>query len=114
MRSPPATRKALAVRRRALREPGGGELGWVTDDLLDELAGDVGLDWTQLKTDAASGRSRRQAQTTIRRGDRLGVPGTPWFFVKIGDGAPYAVQPSSFSIDAFRPILDDALAMSRQ
>ena len=26
-----------------------------------------------------------------------------------GDGEPYVVQPSSLSIDAFRPILDDAL-----
>ena len=84
--------------------------GWVTDDLLERLAGDVGLDWTQLKTDAASEKVTRQAQTTLAEADRLGVPGTPTFFVKLGDGAPYAVQPNSFSIDAFRPIFADALS----
>lgn len=84
--------------------------GWVTDDLLEQLAGDVGLDWTQLKTDAASEKVTRQAQATLAEADRLGVPGTPTFFVKVGDGAPYAVQPNSFSIDAFRPIFADALS----
>ena len=64
--------------------------GWVTDDLLEQLAG--------------------QAQATLAEADRLGVPGTPTFFVKVGDGAPYAVQPNSFAIDAFRPIFADALS----
>lgn len=84
--------------------------GWVTDDLLEQLAGEVGLDWTQLKTDAASEKVTRQAQATLAEADRLGVPGTPTFFVKVGDGAPYAVQPNSFAIDAFRPIFADALS----
>jgi hypothetical protein len=38
------------------------------------------------------------------------VPGTPWFYIQVGDGEPYEVRPSSFSIDEFRSILDDALA----
>jgi hypothetical protein len=37
------------------------------------------------------------------------VPGTPWFFVQVGDAEPYQVQVPNFSIESFRPILDDAL-----
>jgi hypothetical protein len=39
-----------------------------------------------------------------------GIDSTPSFLVQIGDGEPYAVEPGSFTPDAFRPILDDALA----
>jgi protein-disulfide isomerase len=83
--------------------------GWVTDDVLEQLAKDVGLDWTQLQKDAASAEVTRQAQATAAEAGQLGVPGTPTFFVKIGNGQPYAVQPTSFSIDSFRPIFADAL-----
>jgi protein-disulfide isomerase len=84
--------------------------GWVTDDVLERLAEDVGLDWTQLQKDAASEEITRQMDATAAEAARLGVPGTPTFFVKVGDAQPYAVQPSSFSIDAFRPIFADALS----
>jgi len=84
--------------------------GWVTDDVLERLAGDVGLDWTRLKKDAASAEITRQVEATAAEAARLGVPGTPTFFVKVGEGQPYVVQPSSFSIDAFRPIFADALS----
>lgn len=83
--------------------------GWVTDALLEQLAGDVGLDWARLKSDAAGGEVDRLARVTATEAARLQVPGTPAFFVQIGDQAPYAVQPSSFAIEDFRPILDDAL-----
>jgi len=84
--------------------------GWVTDDVLERLAKDVGLDWTQLQQDASSAKVTQQAQAIAAEAGRLGVPGTPTFFVKIGDGQPYAVQPTSFSIDSFRPIFADALS----
>lgn len=83
--------------------------GWVTDDLLERLAGEIGLDWARLQRDAAGSEVARQAQAAAAEGARLQVPGTPTFFVQIGDGQPYHVQPGSFAIDDFRPILDDAL-----
>lgn len=83
--------------------------GWVTDDVLERLAGEVGLDWPKLQQDAVSSDVTREAQATAAEAGRLGVPGTPTFFVKIGNGQPYAVQPNSFSIDSFRPIFADAL-----
>lgn len=84
--------------------------GWVTDETLERLANEVGLDWAQLQKDAASDEVTQEAQETAAEANRLGVPGTPTFFVKVGNGQPYVVQPSSFSIDAFRPIFADALS----
>jgi len=83
--------------------------GWVTDDLLERLAGDVGLDWARLQQDAASSEVKQEAQASAAEAARLQVPGTPSFFVQIGNGQPYHVQPNSFAIDEFRTILDDAL-----
>jgi protein-disulfide isomerase len=83
--------------------------GWVTDDLLERLANENGLDWDRLQTDAASSEVTQQINATAADAARKQVPGTPTFFVQIGNGQPYVVQPSSLSIDAFRPILDDAL-----
>jgi protein-disulfide isomerase len=91
------------------RNQGDENSGWVTDDLLERLAGENGLDWSRLKTDAASAEVTQEIDATSAEAARRQVPGTPTFFVQIGDGEPYVVQPSSLSIDAFRPILDDAL-----
>ena len=84
--------------------------GWVTDDLLERLANANGLDWGRLQKDAASKAVASQMEATAAQAAQMGVPGTPTFFVQIGNRQPYVVQPSSFSIDAFRPILDDALS----
>lgn len=83
--------------------------GWVTDELLQRLARENGLNWERLHNDAASKAVASAAEATAAQAAQLGVPGTPTFFVQVGDGQPHVVQPSSFSIDAFRPILDDAL-----
>jgi protein-disulfide isomerase len=83
--------------------------GWVTDELLERLANEQGLDWDRLKTDAAGKQVASEIEATAAQAAQLGVPGTPTFFVQIGNGRPYVVQPSSFAIDDFRPILDDAL-----
>ena len=83
--------------------------GWVTDELLQRLARENGLNWERLQNDAASKAVASAAEATAAQAAQLGVPGTPTFFVQVGNGQPYIVQPSSFSIDAFRPILDDAL-----
>ncbi len=88
---------------------GGENSGWVTDALLEQLAGDLGLDWSQLMQDAAGGEVKQQAEAMAAEAAQRQVPGTPTFFVQAGNGTPYLVQPTSFSIDAFRPILDDAL-----
>jgi protein-disulfide isomerase len=83
--------------------------GWVTEDLLHQIADDLGLDWEQLQKDSTSTAVRQQAEKMAAEAAQRQVPGTPTFFIQIGNQAPYVVQPSSFSIDSFRPIFDDAL-----
>jgi protein-disulfide isomerase len=84
--------------------------GWVTDDLLERLAGELGLDWEKLQADADGPAALQQANSMAAEAEQRGVPGTPWFYVQVGDGEPYEVRPGSFAIEEFRGILDDALA----
>ena len=84
--------------------------GWVTDELLQQVAGDFDLDWEKLKTDADGAVTLQQANSMATEAEQRGVPGTPWFYVQVGDGQPYEVRPGSFAIEEFRQILDDALA----
>jgi protein-disulfide isomerase len=84
--------------------------GWVTDELLETLSTDLGLDYEKLRTDADGPAALQQANSMATEGEQLEVPGTPWFYIQVGNGEPYEVRPTSFSIDEFRSILDDALA----
>jgi protein-disulfide isomerase len=84
--------------------------GWVTDELLETLSTDLGLDYEKLRTDADGPAALQQANSMATEAEQLEVPGTPWFYIQVGNSEPYEVRPSSFSIDEFRSILDDALA----
>lgn len=84
--------------------------GWVTDELLERLAGDLGLDWDRLAADADGAGVLQQARSMASEAEQREVPGTPWFYVQVGDDEPYEVRPGSFAIEEFREILDDALA----
>ena len=84
--------------------------GWVTDSLLESIAGDLGLDYARLKTDAAGPVTKQQAQSMGAEAAQRQVPGTPTFYVQVGDAEPYRVNPSSFAVEEFRKILDDALS----
>lgn len=88
-----------------------GEEGtaWVTDELVRELASEIdGLDVDKMFEDADSAEVTSQIQEMARQGQADQVPGTPTFFVQIGDGEPYLIQ-VPLSPDAFRAALDDAL-----
>lgn len=86
--------------------------GWVTDDLVSELARSIdGLDVQQLQEDAASAETTAEIEALAAEAREREVGGTPWFFVAIGDAEPYPVQPQPLTDPAaFRPIFDDALA----
>lgn len=84
--------------------------GWVTDDLLKQISGDLGLDYAKLTSDANGPAVLQQANSMAAEGQQRKIPGTPWFYVQVGDSEPYEVQPKSLSIEEFRTILDDALA----
>lgn len=85
--------------------------GWLTEDLVDEVAESIeGLDVEKMKEDAQSAATEDKIEGLRGEARTSGVGGTPWFLVKIGSAEPYEVRPESFTIEAFRPILDDALA----
>ena len=84
--------------------------GWVTDELLERIAGELQLDWAKLSTDADGPAALQQANAMASEAEQREIPGTPWFYVQVGDDEPYEVRPGSFAIEEFREILDDALA----
>jgi protein-disulfide isomerase len=84
--------------------------GWVTEELLKRISDDLGLDWEKLRTDAHGAAVVQQASSMMAEAQQRQVPGTPWFYVQVGDAQPYEVRPASFEIAEFRRILDDALA----
>ncbi len=92
------------------RYQGGENKGWVTDDLVRERASDIpGLDVDKLFADAKSKRITREAEAAYGKGQAIGLPGTPTFFLKIGDQKPYYIQ-TALALADMRAAIDDALA----
>jgi hypothetical protein len=63
-----------------------------------------------LKQDAAGPVTLQQGNSMVDEANQRQIQGTPTFYVQVGDGEPYQVNPSSFSPSEFASILDDALA----
>jgi len=83
--------------------------GWVTDDLIRNLASEIpGLNVNKLFADANSKPIAQQAVDAYNKGNALGLPGTPSFFIKIGDQKPYYIQ-VALDVNQMRAALDDAL-----
>ena len=81
----------------------------MTDDLLRELAGQIpGLDVEKLFADAEGDEVTSAAEASFNEAQAAGVPGTPTFFVKIGDAEPYVLQ-SPVDAASLQAALDDAL-----
>ena len=90
------------------RNQGNENAGWVTDELLREVADGIqGLDVDKLFVDAESGGITQEAEAAEAEGQAAGIPGTPTFFIKIGDAEPYLIQVAS--VENMRAALDDAL-----
>lgn len=90
------------------RNQGGENEGWVTDELIRELAGGIdGLDVDQLFVDAEREDIVAEAEGAEAAGQAAGIPGTPTLQIVIGDAAPYTIQVAS--VDQLRAALDDAL-----
>ena len=82
--------------------------GWVTDELLRRVAGEIpGLDVDRLFVDAESDRITQEADAAAPAAQAAGIPGTPTFLVVIGDEKPYLIRIGS--VDDMRAALDDAL-----
>ena len=84
------------------------ELG--TDKGVKRLVGSVkGLNAALLVADSKSLAVRKQVAAHAAEATQRDVPGTPWFFIKIGGAAPKVVRPAAYDGESFSTLLDDAL-----
>jgi protein-disulfide isomerase len=91
------------------RNQGDENDGWVTDDLIRELASEIdGLDVNELFVDAERDDIVAEAQGAEAAGQAAGIPGTPTLLIRSGDQDPYVIQIAT--VDQLRAALDDALA----
>lgn len=91
------------------RNQGGENDGWVTDDLLRELASEIdGLDVDRLFVDAERDEIVAEAEGAKDAGQAAGIPGTPTLLIRSGDEEPYVIQIAT--ADEMRAALDDAIA----
>jgi protein-disulfide isomerase len=91
------------------RNQRGENSGWVTDDLIRRVAGEIpGLDVDQLFSDASLPAIEQEAAGAEAAASSAGITGTPTFLIGIGDQQPYPV--SFGALDQMRAALDDALS----
>ena len=116
--SAPALRYTLAASRQkklwqvvALFYENQGSLNELaTDKGVKRLVkGTPGIDPVRLVADARSLSVKKQVAAHAAEAVRRNVPGTPWFYVKVGDAPPKLVKPAAYDGESFSAILDDAL-----
>jgi protein-disulfide isomerase len=91
------------------RNQGGENEGWVTDELVRDLAADIeGLDVDQLFADAEREDIVAEAGGAEAVAEAAGISGTPTLQIVIGDDEPYTIQVAT--IEQMQAALDDALA----
>lgn len=89
--------------------------GWVTDSLIDQILAEVpGLDAAKVKADAKSAKVGAQIAAIRAEATKLGVQGTPWFYLAVGFNPPVNFRPGSFSPNEFRTPIDQALKAGSQ
>ena len=91
------------------RHQGGENDGWVTDELIRELATEIAsLDVDQLFSDADREDIVSEAENAEAEAQASGIEGTPTLLLRIGGGEPYVI--SFATVEQLRAALDDALA----
>ena len=116
--SAPALRYTLAAsRQKKLWQV--AELFYENQSRLNELATDAGvkrmvggvkgLDAKLLVADSKTLSVKKQVAAHAAEATRRNVPGTPWFFIKVGAAPPKVVRPDAYDGESFSALLDDAL-----
>jgi len=92
------------------RNQGGENSGWVTEELVRELAAEFPeLDREQLLADAQSEQVTAMMAEAAAQADAAEVPGTPTLAIQVGNEEPYLLE-SGISLSALSAALDQALA----
>ena len=90
------------------RNQGGENSGWVTDELVRRLAGEVGLNADRLFADAQSKEVTAMIVDAVAEANAAEVHTTPSLFVEVGAAEPYFIQVGSAA--ELTAALDDALS----
>ena len=73
------------------------------------VVGVKGLNAKLLVADSKTLSVKKQVAAHAAEATRRKVPGTPWFFIKIGTAPPKVVRPEAYDGESFSALLDDAL-----
>jgi protein-disulfide isomerase len=84
--------------------------GYVTDQFLADVAAASGADVEGLRRAQGGTPATRILEGSQAAAERLGVKGTPAFYVRHGDGKPRALELTELTPAAFAAALDAALA----
>jgi protein-disulfide isomerase len=91
------------------RNQGGENSGWVTEELVRELAADIeGLDADQMVADAESAEVEAMMAEAAQQAQEAGVRGTPTLAIQVGDAEPTTLE-SVPSFSELTQMLDDAI-----
>jgi protein-disulfide isomerase len=92
------------------RNQGPENSGYATDQFMRRLArATPGLDVNRVSADLDSPAARRLIQQADRQSNRLGVEGTPSFYLRRAGGRPEPLEVTSLEPDAFVAELEGAL-----
>jgi protein-disulfide isomerase len=89
-----------------------GEEGtnWFTEAFAREIGQQVlGLDVQQMLREANDPRVSEEMAQSAAQAQAAQVPGTPWFWLQVGDAEPRELELPGYSVDVFRQVLDQAL-----
>lgn len=84
--------------------------GWVTDDLLDDIATSAGLDPDAVRERAESAEVAAQVEEDAESAGRLDIASTPSFLVGPTGGSLRRIELTALTPDEFVAILDEELA----
>ncbi len=92
------------------RNQGAENSGYADDAFLKQMGAAGGLDVNAALRDRQASHAGAWLAAGQREADRLGVRGTPVFFLRTADGRTVQVQPSALTPESFSSALDAALA----
>jgi len=84
--------------------------GWVTEDLLRDVARSAGADPDRVASAAGSEEVQKQVDAAATSSDRLGISSTPSFLVGPTGGRLRRVEVTSLEPSSFAEILDEELS----
>jgi protein-disulfide isomerase len=92
------------------RNQGGENAGWVTEELLREVAAEIPeLDVERLLVDAQSGEVTAMMTEAASQADSADISGTPALAIQVGGEEPFLLQ-AGISLPELSAALDEALA----